>query len=181
MPRKYNFIYSRLVEGKGDIIGYIAYALYKDAKIEYINRYKKEHNGKEPDEDDLEPFHDITSTNASVESYKYVASGILQAFLDNTLEETKAQIEDNLNKNHIGLIKKAIKPIIPPSKKRAYFDGVAQSVLGAIAFMIIMCALVFLANLSTHKFSFTIGGEGSAKVEQVDTVHSDSIKPLFNR
>ena len=38
MPRKYNFIYSRIVEGKGDIIGYIAYALYKDAKIEYINR-----------------------------------------------------------------------------------------------------------------------------------------------
>lgn len=143
MPRKYNFIYSRIVEGKGDIIGYIAYALYKDAKIEYINRYKEEHNGKEPDEDDLKPFHDITSTGASIENYKYVASGILQAFLDNTLEETKAQIEENLNKNHIGLIKKAIEPIKPPAMWKSYLNGIAQSVFGAFIFMGIMCILVF--------------------------------------
>lgn len=28
MPRKYNYIYNQLVEGRGDIIGHIAYALY---------------------------------------------------------------------------------------------------------------------------------------------------------
>ena len=29
MPRKYNYIYKQLVEDRGDIIGHIAYALYK--------------------------------------------------------------------------------------------------------------------------------------------------------
>lgn len=177
MPRKYNFIYSRIVEGKGDIIGYIAYALYKDAKIEYINRYKEEHNGKEPDEDDLKPFHDITSTGASIENYKYVASGILQAFLDNTLEETKAQIEENLNKNHIGLIKKAIEPIKPPAMWKLYLNGIAQSVFGAFIFMGIMCILVFVLNFSKNKYTFTIGGEGSAKMEQqANSVKADSVQ-----
>ncbi len=186
MPRKYNFIYSHLVEGKGDIIGYIAYALYKDAKIEYINHFKEEH-GKEPDEDELKPFHDVTDTEESVNNFKYVASGILQAFLDNTLEETKAQIEDNLNKNHIGLIKNAIEPIKPPSMKASYFHGTMQSVIGAIIFMGIMCFLVFLARFSTHTYSVTVGGSGTLNIEQVDSSKADTIKvhkeikPLSNR
>lgn len=181
MPRKYNYIYSRLVEGKGDIIGYIAYALYKEAKIEYINRFKEENSGKEPDEDDLKTFHDITSAGASVESYKYLASGILQTFLDNTLEETKTQVEENLNRNHIGLIKKAIEPIKPPSMKASYFHGTMQSVLGAFIFMGIMCILVFVLNFSKNEYTFTIGGQGSAKMEkQVDPVKTDSIKTQIN-
>ncbi len=177
MPRKYNFIYSHIVEGKGDIIGYIAYALYKDAKVEYINHFKEEHGGKEPDEDELKPFHDVTDTEESVNNFKYVASGILQAFLDNTLEETKAQIEDNLNKNHIELIKKAIEPIKPSSMWKSYLNGIAQSVLGAFIFMGLMCILVFVLNFSKNKYTFTIGGEGSAKVEQqVDSLKIDSIQ-----
>ena len=53
MPRKYNYIYKQLVEDRGDIIGHIAYALYKEDKIEYINKFKEEHNNNEPTEDDL--------------------------------------------------------------------------------------------------------------------------------
>lgn len=180
MPRKYNYIYSRLVEGKGDIIGHIAYALYKDDKIAYISRFKEEHNGEEPDEEDLKPFNDISSTESSIDRYKYIASRILQSFLDNTLEETKSQIEEELNRNHLELIRDAIKPITPPSKLKGCFYSVIQSILGAFSFSLLMCALVFLANLSTHKFTFTIGGDGSAKVEQVDSIkvysQTDSIQ-----
>ena len=53
MPRKYNYIYKLLVEDRGDIIGHIAYALYKEDKIEYINKFKEEHNNNEPTEDDF--------------------------------------------------------------------------------------------------------------------------------
>lgn len=169
VPRSYNHIYNRLVEEKGDLIGYIAYALYKDEKIEYITRFKEEH-GKDPDEEDLKRFHDITSTEASVDRYRYVASGILQSFLDNTLESTRTQIEDNLNRNHIELLRKAIKPIEPPSKGWSYFHGIMQSVAGAFLFMILMCALVFLLNLSRHTYTFKFGGNGNAEIEQVDTL-----------
>ena len=189
MSRKYNHIYSRLVESKGDIIGHIAYALYKDDKIEYISHFKEEHNGKEPDEDDLKPFNDISSTESSIDKYKYIASRILQSFLDNTLEETKFQIEEELNKNHIALIKETIKPLIPPSTAKSYFHGTMQSIIGAFLFMVLMCALVFIVNLSTHKFTITIGGSGNAIMEQADAAKQDNIqeykqekiKPLSNR
>lgn len=177
MPRKYNHIYSQLVEGKGDIIGHIAYALYKDAKIEYIERFKKEHGGKEPDEDDLKPFNDISSTQGSIDNYKYIASCILQSFLDNTLEETKRDIEESINRNHIEVLRKAIEPLKPCSTAKAYLHGIAQSVLGALAFMIIMCAVVFLFNLSNQQYTFTIGGGGSAKIEKTEPpLKVDSIK-----
>lgn len=174
VPRSYNHIYNLLVEGKGDLIGYIAYALYKDEKIEYIARFKEEH-GNEPDEEDLKRFHDITSTETSVERYKYVASGILQSFLDNTLESTRTQIEDNLNRNHIELLRKAIKPIEPPTKGWSYFHGIVQSIAGAFAFMIIMCALVFLLNLSKNTYTFKFGGNGNAEIERMDTNNVDTI------
>ena len=40
MQRNYNFIYSKLVEKDSDLIGHIAYSLYKKSKIEYIETQK---------------------------------------------------------------------------------------------------------------------------------------------
>lgn len=176
MLRKYNKIYSQLVESKGDIIGHIAYALYKEDKIDFISKFKDEHNGNEPNEDDLKPFSDISGTKSSIDKYRYIASRILQSFLDNTLEEAKFQIEEELTKNHITLIKEAIKPIVPPSKWNAFWHGVLQSIVGALFFMFLMCALVFIINLSTQKYTITIGGSGNASIEQVDIVKQDTLQ-----
>ncbi len=166
MPRKYNYIYKQLVENRGDIIGHIAYALYKKDKIEYIEKFKEEHNGNDPTEDDLKPFNDMSCTSGSIDKYKFVAGDILHTFLENTLEETKRGIEDSINKNHIDLIRKAIEPIKPSPLWKLYLHGVGQSVLGAIIFMILMCAIVFFLNLSKQQYTFTIGGSGNATVEQ---------------
>lgn len=170
MPRKYNYIYKQLVEDRGDIIGHIAYALYKEDKIEYINKFKKEHNNNEPTEDDLKPFNDMSCTSGSIDKYKFVASSILQSFLENSLEETKRDIEDSINRNHIELIRKAIEPIRPASLGKSYLHGIAQSVIGAALFMIFMCALVFLLNFSKQQYTFTIGGSGNASFEKSNAI-----------
>lgn len=177
MSRKYNFIYKKLVKDRGDIIGHIAYALYKDEKIEYITKFKEDHNGEEPTEDDLRPFNDISCTEKSIEKYRFVATSILQDFLDNTLNETSKDIENNIVNNYIELIRKAIEPLKPSSKPWAYFHGIMQSVIGAFVFMVIMCALVFLLSLSKNKFVFTIGGEGNAKMERVDSLSESKVCP----
>ena len=46
---KYNFIFNQIVENEDDFVGCMAYVLYKRNKIEYIESYKKEHGGKEPE------------------------------------------------------------------------------------------------------------------------------------
>lgn len=66
MVKKYNYIYSQLVEDKTDIIGHIAYALYKAGKIDCIIQFKKEH-GCEPTETDIETFNAISNSQNSIE------------------------------------------------------------------------------------------------------------------
>ena len=40
MARQYNRIYGKIVQGENDIVGSIAYSLYKRHKIAYIERFK---------------------------------------------------------------------------------------------------------------------------------------------
>lgn len=175
MARKYNYIYSQLVEDNADIVGHIAYALYKEDKIEFISKFKKAHGDTEPSEDDLQPFNDISSSVGSIEKYKFMASCILQAFIDNTLEDTKQDVEDNMNRNHIALIQKALDPIKPISTARSYLHGIAQSVIGAFVFMLLLCVLVFALNFSNTQYTFTFGEKGDATLQQIDKpVHSDA-------
>ena len=40
MERSYNFIYEQLVKSEDDLVGLVAYAIYKKHKIEFITRMK---------------------------------------------------------------------------------------------------------------------------------------------
>ena len=81
------------------------------------------------------------------------------------------------------MIRKAIEPIKPISLGKSYLHGIAQSVIGAVVFMILMCALVFLLNFSKQQYTFTIGGSGNASIEKSNTppVQVDSIEAIDNR
>jgi len=73
MPeRQYNFIFSKLVEKDDDMLGLLAYGLYKQQKIEYIAQFKKEH-GRGPSHEELATFHDLTSSPTQIENYKQLA------------------------------------------------------------------------------------------------------------
>lgn len=46
MAKHYNFIYEELVRYDGDMVGRIAYSIYKREKIAFIEQYKKANGGK---------------------------------------------------------------------------------------------------------------------------------------
>ena len=50
MARKFNYIYSTLVESEDDFIGKIAYTIYKEDKINFIAELKKDSPEKETTE-----------------------------------------------------------------------------------------------------------------------------------
>jgi superfamily II DNA or RNA helicase len=41
MSRKYNYIFSKLVDDETDLIGLVAYCIYKNNKIGYIEKFKE--------------------------------------------------------------------------------------------------------------------------------------------
>lgn len=92
MVRNYNFIYSHLVENKEDILGHIAYSLYKAEKVEFIEGFKKENN-REPREEELKPFHRASCSAGSLERFRQMAFNILQDFTSETLHRAIENVE----------------------------------------------------------------------------------------
>ena len=177
MPRKYNFIYSKLVRHERDIAGHIAYSTYKAEKVAYIEKFKSEHGGNEPTEEDLKPFHDITCTEVRLAQYRKIGEDTLDSFLEELLVSQLEKFEEDCNANHLSLISQAISPLKAEPKWKQYAHGVAQSVIGAFVFMLIMCFILFLLTFSSQQYTITLGGGGTAavKTEQVKAVENDTL------
>lgn len=145
MSRKYSYIFSKLVENDTDIVGHIAYALYKSDKVNYIENFK-ESNKREPTDEDLDAFHSVSSQIESVRKYRFVAAHILRDFLDNSLDESIEKIEQDCANRHAEILKDVIKPLLPKKKSTTFWHGVLQSVAGAFIFALIVAAFVFIKN-----------------------------------
>lgn len=130
MARQYNFIYKRLVKNESDIVGNIAYSLYKADKIKFIEDFKAKNGGNEPTEADFQPFHDICCMDANINRYQMQAINILQGFLDDTLSATTKQIEKDLESNY----KKELMGIVGKTTVKSFSWNVFQSVVGAFVF-----------------------------------------------
>lgn len=143
MPRKYSFIYTKLVRNDADIVGHIAYAVYKSEKIKYIEQLKTG-LGREVEEDDLKPFHDICSSDDNIAKYRFMASQILRSFLDSTLSESIQNMERACIENHSQILSGIIEPLKPKRKWVAFWHGVLQSVAGAFLFALLIAAFMFI-------------------------------------
>ena len=69
--RRYNFIYSKLVTDANGLSGFIAYCLYKQEKIAWIEDFKKSHNNIPPTDKEIEDnFSNKTN-------HKYYLDGLM--------------------------------------------------------------------------------------------------------
>lgn len=167
MPRKYNHIYNLIVCDTDDVVGHIAYSLYKSDKVQFIEGFKAKNNGQEPTEDDFCHFHDTYSLKSNVERYRMQATTILNNFLNNTLASTTKQIESDyiLNQdNHLKGIISTMKP------KHTFRNGVLQSILGAFVFAVIVAAFAFISKYSASDINVSFGDNGVSQEVPADTI-----------
>ncbi len=155
----YNYIYRELVTNENDILGIIAYSLYKRQKIEYIQGFKSR-NGAEPSNEDLVPFHDISNSLSQLESYRNQASQLAQDFLDITLETQAEQLE----KYYAGKAGDEIR-----NAKPGFWAGVAQSVVGSVLFVFLLGCLVF--------FTWSLNQGPKQVIEQVFDIQILNSRP----
>jgi len=64
--KQYNYIYSKLVSSPEDVIGLLAYSIYKQHKIEFIEDFKKK-KGYAPTDADIEGFIMSSVTQSQLE------------------------------------------------------------------------------------------------------------------
>lgn len=95
MGQFYNSIYEQLVKSEDDLIGLIAYAIYKKHKIEFITSIK-EKQGREPTTDECKIFFNASTTESQLAKYRNDAQSILSDVVANTTNEELEHYEQEM-------------------------------------------------------------------------------------
>lgn len=175
MSRSYNYIYRELVQSQNDIVGHIAYSLYKADKVRFIEKYKAEHNDTEPTEAELKPFHDVSCLEGALERYRFTAVSILQKFLDYSLEDSAKEIEEKCVNSHKQMLTEVVCDLKPMSKGKQFLWGMSQSIVGAFIFAILLAAIGFINLFKVSDLNINYQNKSQQSTTLQQTLPSDTI------
>ncbi|SUX48811.1 hypothetical protein [Chryseobacterium indoltheticum] len=149
MQRNYNYIYSNLVEKESDLIGHIAYSLYKKSKIEYIEKQKAD--GKDVSDTDLIPFNNFSSSDSSIESYKIKAELIVQGFIDNVLEEELENYKEQAVNQQAQILQNIINPLTT-----GFWKSVWAGFVSAFIFALFLAVIAFIIQFNGSTININV-------------------------
>ena len=133
-----NFIYSKLVRDDDDIIGMVAYGIYKKHKIEFIESIKKEHH-REPNEEEWHAFALSSNTDSQLDKYISQADNSLATFV---MASAGEQVK-NAERQMLEQYQANIKAVLPSNWKT-----VGLSVLGSFIFSAVITLALILGAFS---------------------------------
>lgn len=139
------------MESEQDVVGHIAYSLYKADKIAFIEKYKGENGGQEPTAEKLKEYQDYCRMESHLEWYRMQAIEVMKGFMDDTMKETLNQLEADFNRNHLEQLASVVEPMKPAGFAKQFGNGILQSILGAFFFAIIVAAFQFIKNYSPEQ------------------------------
>lgn len=158
--RQYNFIYEKIVTEPDDAIGLVAYGLYKQKKIEYIQSIRKEH-GRDITDEERADFHRVSCQH--VEGYRRDAEELMAAVIEDAygdaLQEAAVSFDNELKERLKGTLK----------------TGVLASVLGSFVTALII-ALLYLGSIG-----YRLGWAGLYRAAMVDAAMPHQQAPLVEK
>ncbi|MDO6814070.1 hypothetical protein [Tenacibaculum soleae] len=125
---EHNKIYQEIVTGEKDLIGIIAYSVYKRQKVEIIENIKKRKNSSEVSSTELTEFKEMSNTKTQIESYRNEAQYFLKEYADILMKDKLEEIERYYRKKAVG----------------GFFTGVWQSVVGSVIFALMVGVFIFI-------------------------------------
>ncbi|MBR4195606.1 MAG: hypothetical protein IKQ95_02710 [Synergistaceae bacterium] len=134
--RPYSKVYSLLVHGEDDLVGHIAYAIYKQQKIEKITRFTTR-NKRPPTDEELASFMENAESEKQLRFYNDRAVSILKDFLEQSLS---AEVEEINCKNKAEYDAK-VRDLLASLRPKGFMYGVWQ---GGFASFIFFAAGIFL-------------------------------------
>lgn len=185
MERTYNFIYEQLVKSEDDLVGLIAYAIYKKHKIEFITRIKEE-KGQDPTDAECNAFFKASTTESQLAKYRNDAQSILSDVVANTTKEELERYEREMlagyeesirkeievfERNMLDKYKTGIKEVLPSNKKNFWLSFFA-GILSAFVFSLI-AALFFILGETSERAT---RDRTRQIMDQITKQHTDSIQ-----
>lgn len=191
MAKKYCSIYSKLVQNEGDMVGHIAYSLYKAEKVQYIKEKKEAMKVDILPEKVVQEFTAGRDNNKSLEHYRGMAETILQRFIGGSFDDMSGQVIDEVTDRLTKHMDHSVLPLLPEKESalKRFFNGVIQSIGGAIALSLIVwlfANVVGRFSLGDISVSYK-DSDKSNQTEQVavppitsDSIAIEDIKPQKN-
>lgn len=97
--------YSSIVQGSDDLVGFVAYSLYKQDKLEFITKHQLD-TGSAPTDSEVMAFCRTSSLPGPVSAYRAKATYLLSEMYDDLLEETVTEIEEQYKAEMVAELKK---------------------------------------------------------------------------
>ena len=128
-PHSYSTVYRLLVHGEDDLVGQIAYAVYKQQKIEKITRFATK-NKRPPTDEELASFMENAESETQQSFYNERAVSILQDFLQKSLADEVEEMTAQTKAEYDAKINALLKDLKP----KDFMYGVWQGVLASFLF-----------------------------------------------
>lgn len=160
-----NFIFSKLVHDDSDIIGMVAYGIYKKHKIEFIESIKKTH-GREPNSDEWHAFAISTNTDSQRGKYISQAETILATFVMDTAGEQIKDAEHQMLEQY----QANIKSVLPSNWKT-----IGLGALGSFLFSAVITVALILGAFSEKDKSDMVNKLVKEPMENVN--HASVVSP----
>lgn len=169
--RKYNFIYQRLIESNDDLVGLVAYGLYKRHKIEFITKIKEKEE-RDPSDEECNAFFISSTTDSQIAKYRADAESLVSEMVMNVTGEEIQQYEKEMLRDY----QNKIKEVLPSNTKSVFL-----SIAGAFAFSIIAGLFYFIGGTSekvTQENTLKVLELLQQKIQTTDTIiqPNDTIK-----
>lgn len=142
-------MYSKLVDDENDIIGLVAYAIYKQHKIEYIEKVRKDNNGVDPSEEALKNFIQSSSTDSQIRKYRAEASSILSEVVINVTREQINEAEREMQDTYQTKIREAVKAETPGKGQT-----IILNIVGTALFSVIITIVFIIGNFSERSSKY---------------------------
>lgn len=149
---EHNVMYEKLVENPDDMVGQLAYCMYKQSKQQYLQQFAKRNNRQPTDAEVRNHVH--CAELPAVEMYKDTANSLFNEYLAQAIQEKLDEMEKHY-KAELWLFIKRHKPEslgerTAQSFKALLFGGVGGVVGNALTTLIVILLLFSAASSVTR-------------------------------
>lgn len=149
MSRKYSYIYSELVKDPSDVIGLLAYALYKQSKINTIEDFNKT-NSRNPSESELQSITAALRNEAQIDLYKSQAQAMFVEISQKIIDDELPKVEQKCTDRHMEMIKDVITSNVPSIFEKELDkreQGLGKQIIIGVASSLCYAIIAFFASV----------------------------------
>lgn len=138
----YSTIFQRLVMGEDDVVGLVAYGLYKHSKRDWIIRFR-EKRGRKPGQPDLVGYHDHFS-DADMDRFRTQAEAKMLSFAEVIVEDRRNEFEQEVRSRELDGLRTRLETFI--SDRTSIWKSISSNFAAWVLTVLVIGAALFFTN-----------------------------------